>query len=138
MFSREFDIPSALKKASPMYTYNDFADELKSKLSNTWQWARDNIIKRKEYNQTYYDGKNRTKDLNVNAGDTVYIKNHKKPYKFSSLYSGPFIVDEITGPNSVVIKKGNKKLRVHKNNLKLAQNSNISSIRFSRARSLTV
>lgn len=130
MFGREFDIPSSLKKTNPMYTYNDFADELKYKLSDMWQWARDNIIKRKEYNQNYYDEKNRTKDLNVNVGDSVYIKNYNKQYKFSSLYSGPFIVDEVTGPNSVVIQKGNKKLRVHKNNLKLAQNTTALAISF--------
>lgn len=139
MFGRQFTIPSTLmKKPSPIYTYDDFADELKLKISNTWQWARENIVKRKEYNQTYYDEKNRTKDLNVSVGNSVYLKNHKKPYKFSSLYSGPFVVDEVTGPNSVVIKKGNKKFRVHKNNLKLAADTTISSIQDSRSRSFTI
>lgn len=139
MFGREFDIPSALiKKSNPMYTYDDFTDELKYKLSNTWQWARENIIKRKEYNQNYYDKRNKTKNLDISPGDSVYMKNQKKPYKFSSLYSGPFIVEEVTGPNSVVIKKGNKKFRVHKNNLKLAQNSVISSVQSSRSRSFTI
>lgn len=139
MFGREFEIPSNLtSKSIPIYTYDDFSDELKMKLSSTWKWARDNIVKKKEYNQTYYDDRNKTKNLNISSGDAVYIKNHDKPFKFSSLYSGPFIVDEVTGPNSVIIKKGNKKFRVHKNNLKIANNSNISCVEYSRSRSLTI
>lgn len=139
MFGRDFTIPSSLTtKTTPVYTYNDFSDELKIKISNTWKWARDNIVKRKEYNQSYYDEKNRTKNLEVKTGDSIYVKNQQKPFKFSSLYSGPYVVEEVTGPNSVVIKKGNKKLRVHKNNLKLAQNTNVSMLSGSRSRSATI
>lgn len=56
--------------------------------------------------------------MDLKPGDLVYIKNNKKQFKFSHLFDGPFEVDKITSENSVMVKKGNKTLRVHKNNLK--------------------
>lgn len=129
MFGREFDIPSSLTtKSNPIYTYNDFSDELRFKLASTWKWAKENIIKKKEYNRVYYDDKNKTKNLDIRAGNAVYVKNQHKQYKFFNLYTGSYIVDEITGPNSVTIKKGNKEFRVHKNNLLQYSRSRCSSI----------
>lgn len=48
MFAREFEIPgSTIKPSNATYTYNDFADEMKAKIKDTWKWAHDNIIKKR-------------------------------------------------------------------------------------------
>lgn len=133
MFGRSFDIPSNLKNDTAAgYTFDDFADECRVKLRQTWSWARENIVKKKNYNQTYYNDRNKTRSLKLEVGDAVYVKDHHRPYKFSSLYSGPFTVHEICGENSVRIKRGNKIMRVHKNNLKLSPaNQNVNCMEIS-------
>lgn len=138
MFGRDFDIPSTLlHKSNVGYTYEDFSDEFKAKLKQTWAWARDNIIKRKENNREYYNERNKTKPLELKTGDSVYLKNQVKPYKFSSLYSGPYTIDDVTGENSVIVNKGNKKVRVHKNNLKKSPaNKNVNCVRSLRSNSI--
>lgn len=136
MFGRQFDIPNSLtKNTTPSYTYDDFADEFKSKLKVVWDQARENIMKRKEYNQSYYNEKNKVKKLNVEVGDKVYIKNNKKQYKFSNLYLGPYEVEKITGENSIMVRKGNKTFRVHKNNIKLAPAKQINTFQMELIRS---
>lgn len=44
MFARHFDIPGILSKSqAPNYTFDDFADEMKAKLKDSWKWAKQNI-----------------------------------------------------------------------------------------------
>lgn len=130
MYGRDFEIPCAITKNNTInYTYDDFADELKAKVRETWKWARENVIKRKEYNKEYYDDKNKSKEMDIKPGDLVYVKNQQKNYKFSNLFLGPYVVEELTGKNSLKIRKGNKILRVHKNNIKLSPvSSSVSHI----------
>lgn len=129
MFARNIEYPNILSSNSlKTYSYEDFYDELRIKMFNTWKWAHANIIKKKEYNQKYCNNRNKVAETDIKAGDNVYIKNHLKSHKFSNLYSGLYLVDKVTGQNSVIVKKGNKTVRVHKDNLKLSSIQKIDTL----------
>lgn len=119
VYGRTVSLPrSLLGKDLPAYTYDNYANELKYNLKMSWNIARENLIKRKEQNKTYYDNYNKTKDLELKVGDSVYMLKPNKNHKFDEIYEGPYDIIELTGKNSVKIKKNNKIIRTHKNKLK--------------------
>lgn len=68
-----------------------------------------------------YDDFDNTQNLDINIGDSVFIRKQNKNHKFDTNYDGPFEVIQITGPNSVKIKnKKGKVISTHKNKLKLS------------------
>lgn len=119
VFGRQMSIPDTITRSNtPSYTYENFANELKENLKITWKLARENLIKRKQNNKKYYDKIQNTKDLNLNIDDSVLLLKQQRGHKFEQNYEGPYKIIEITGKNSVKLKKGNKIIRTHKNKLK--------------------
>lgn len=129
VYGRIMNIPeSILKNPLPAYTYDNYSDELKQNLKNSWNIAGENLNKRKEKNKTYYDNLHKTKNLDVKIGDLVLLLKPQKDHKFDHNYEGPYEIVEITGKNSVKIEKNNKIMRTHKNKIKkLNQNTNSDS-----------
>lgn len=48
----------------------------------------------------------------------VLMKNTDRKSKYDSLYLGPYEIVEITGPNTVKLRRKNKIVRAHKDHLK--------------------
>lgn len=84
----------------------------------SWQIAKENLLKKKENNNELYDQRKRTKNIELNIGDMVYVLKHEKNHKFDTPYEGPYPVVKLTGENTIMIKKNNKLVRVHKDFVK--------------------
>jgi len=65
------------------------------------------------------------KDKNCNPelkeNDLVLIKKAVKDGKFDQPYEGPYRVENILSPVTVLIKEGRKSIKIHKDLLKLAE-----------------
>lgn len=119
IFGKIMELPTSVTgKKSVTYNYNDYAQELKENLNYSWNLAREKLIERKSKNKKYFDEKNGTEDLHLNIGDKVLMKNTNKKSKYDEQYVGPYEVVEITGPNTIKIKRRNKIVRAHKDHLK--------------------
>ena len=58
VFGRKSNLPSLLTNCNdPIYTFEDYLTELKTKLQHSFNIARDRILDYKERNKTYYDKK---------------------------------------------------------------------------------
>jgi len=68
VFGRKPNIPSAFNKnPEPQYNYDNYVFDLKRLMQEAHKIARDNLIKEKESNKTYYD---RTLNVvNLHVGD---------------------------------------------------------------------
>lgn len=106
-------------KERTSYNYDDFAKELRENLRYSWDLAQKKLIERKGKNKTYFDKKNKTENLQLNIGDMVLMRNTNKKSKYDPLYVGPYEIIEITGPNTVKLKRKNKTVRAHKDQLKV-------------------
>lgn len=119
LFGRQIELPTSITKGnSPSYTYENYADELRQNLKISWQIAKENLLKKKENNKELYDQRKKTKNIELNIGDMVYVLKHKKNHKFDTPYEGPYPVVKLTGENTIMIKKNNKLVRVHKDFVK--------------------
>lgn len=107
-----------IKNDAPIYNYENYRDEVRHNLSKNWKIAHENIDNRKEINKNQYDKKSNPLDLKV--GDKVFVYNEKKEHKFGPPYDGPFTVEEILSPVTIMIKRKKKSLKVHKDKLILA------------------
>lgn len=122
VFGRVMQPPSSLLRNNvPLYNYDNFACELKSNLSKTWQLAKEQLLRKKEENKKKYDVTHKAKNLNINIGDEVFVLRPSKTHKYDAPYEGPYPVVEITGENTLRIRKNNKNMRVHKDKLKKKQ-----------------
>lgn len=125
IYGKTMPLPFAIKgKETSSYNYDDFAQELKDNLKYSWDLAQQKLIERKNKNKTYFDEKNKTKDLRLDVGDMVLMKNTDRKTKYDSLYVGPYEIVEITGPNTVKLKRKNKIVRAHKDHLKKFKDKN--------------
>lgn len=123
VFGRIMQPPSSiLRNTSPSYTYDNYLSELKTNLHKTWALAREQLLKKKESNKKQYDKTHHTKQLELKVGDEVFIKRTSKTHKYESPYDGPYPVIEITGENSIKVKRNNKIIRLHKNQVKKRSN----------------
>lgn len=119
VYGRNMSLPSTIAKATPAYTYDNYADELKINLKTSWNLARENLHKRKESNKKTYDELHHTKNLELQVGDAILVRKQVKGHKFENEYDGPFKITEITGPNSIKAKNEKGKIiRTHKNKIK--------------------
>lgn len=102
------------------YNYDDYAEELRTKLRFALERAKELIIKTKE--KRVLENKYHNKS-NLNVGDLVLIKvgNRKKNH---SPYSGPYKIVERNDVNSTIDYNGTHKI-VHNNNLKKYTSLNI-------------
>ena len=58
VFGRKSNLPSLLTNCNdPIYTFEDYLTELKTKLQHSFNIARDRVLDYKERNNTYYDKK---------------------------------------------------------------------------------
>lgn len=101
-----------------IYTYDDYAHDLRENLKYSWKLAKEKLVDRKIKNKRYFDQKHNTKNLNLQKGDMVLMKNHHRQNKYDTAYVGPYEVIELTGPNTVTLKNKNKTIRAHKDHLK--------------------
>lgn len=124
IFGKSMSLPFASGIRGSSYNYDDYASELKENLKYGWNLARESVMIRKNKNKEYFDSKNATSDLKIEIGDMVLMRNTNRKTKFDPLYVGPYEVTEVTGPNTVKLKRKNKTVRAHKDQLKKF-NSNI-------------
>ncbi len=125
-------IPSTLTQNPEFhYTYDDYYDQLKLKLNNMHQIAKEKLIHSKEQSKRKYD-----KKLNVNTfspGDLVLIRNKIiRPgisKKLQPTYHGPYKILKVFPNNTVRIQVKRKHITYHTDLLKLyvpgKQNSRI-------------
>lgn len=118
VYGRNMTLPNSISHSQPSYTYDNYCDELKNNLGIAWKSARENLIKRKQQNKILHDESHKTKNLDLAINDFVFLLKFPKNHKFDEIYEGPYQVTELTGPNSVKIKKQGKIIRCHKNKLK--------------------
>lgn len=111
--------PFQFGKNKQRNNYDDYATELKENLRFSWKLAHDKLIEQKNRNKNYFDNKNNTANLPLKIGDLVLMKNTNRKSKYDQLYVGPYEIVEISGPNTVKLKRKNKLTRAHKDQLKL-------------------
>lgn len=120
VFGKDMPLPFSIRmRESSSYNYDDYACELRENLKYGWKLARESLMDRKNKNKEYFDNKNATSDLKIEIGDRVLMRNTNRKTKYDQLYLGPYEVVEITGPNTVKVKRKNKIVRAHKDHLKL-------------------
>ena len=117
VFGNKSNIPSAFnKEPEPQYNYDNYVFDLKRIMQETHKIARENLIKKKETNKTYYDKTMNAIDLHV--GDKVLIKEHNKKNALSLNWQGPFEILLVHDNENITIQKGRREYRIHKNNVK--------------------
>lgn len=115
---RSFDLPSSV--FTPTYNYDSYTNEVKEKLRQCTDLAKKNLLKRKEYNQKQYNKNNPLNDVVIKQNDKILVLKQGKKHKLDKNYSGPFIVHEFIEPSTVVYKRGNQLVKIHKDKVKLA------------------
>lgn len=121
VFGKNMALPSSITNNSlRSYTYDDYAHEMRENLKLGWKIAREKLIARKEKNKKYYDEKNKTQNLELEVGDLVLMRDNQRKTKYSPMYTGPYEIIELTGKNSVKLRRRgkNKTFRAHKDQLK--------------------
>ena len=123
VFGRKPELPSSITSTPEFrYTYDTYLEELKFRLQNSHQLARDKLIDSKERSKKYFDKKPNVKEREFKVGEFVLLRNeaikprHSK--KLSSYYKGPYEIISIDIPQNVTLKIGKRLARVHKNRLK--------------------
>ena len=121
VFGRKSNLPSLLTTCNePVYTFEDYLTELKTRLQHSFNTARDRIVSYKERNKTYYD--KRAKPQWYEIGDSVMLQKETfvmdKSKKLQPRYDGPYEILEIQPPNCIIRYKNNKRLKVHFNRIK--------------------
>lgn len=112
-------VPHTLSRTpSACYNYDDYAIELKQKLQESHRIVRDTIIVSKEKAKERYDDKNC--QIEVNVGDKVWIRNHNQKGKLGQKWLGPYQVLRLHDNENIVIQRGRKEVRLHKNEIKIA------------------
>lgn len=122
VFGNAFEIPCEITaRKIPIYNYDNYANELRHKLKTMHDLARENIVKRKEENKYYYDGRAKTSTLELKPNDLVLLLKPKKDFKFEQPYEGPYRVEKILSQVTVLIRKGKKSIKIHMDRIKLAK-----------------
>lgn len=111
------EIPTNLKrKPEPNYSFDDYHNELKSKLQISFRLAKNNLLKAKQTSKDYHD--RAINPLSLKVGDKVLIKNHARTSKLSNIWKGPFEVTNVHNDLNISINQGGKIKRIHINNAK--------------------
>lgn len=119
LFGFRIQLPDKITKSiDPLYNYDNYAEDLRFNLAKYWALAKINIDKRKQANKDQRDSN--SNPISLSPGDQVLMIKPFKTHKYDSPYDGPFTVEEIVSPVTIVIKKGNKLIKVHADKLKLA------------------
>lgn len=116
VYGRPALIPSAVRKEpEPVYSYDDYIHELKARLRLAHAVARERLIKQKHITKQRYDQKIR--DINLQLGDDVWLRNDMRKNKQDPLWLGPYKVVELNSPVNTTIQIRNRMVRVHNNRL---------------------
>lgn len=115
-------LPSEItNKVIPVYNYENYAHELRQKLKSCHDLAYENLLKSKECNKKYYDLHQDKNPLKLNKNDLVLILKTTKKHKYESPYEGPYRVESILSPVTVIVRKGTKSVKIHIDRLKVVQ-----------------
>ncbi|KAL4082884.1 hypothetical protein QTP88_029538 [Uroleucon formosanum] len=77
VFVTKPNIPSAFNKnPEPQYNYDNYVFDLKRMMQEAHKIAKDNLIKKKETNKTYYD--KTINSIDIHVGDKVLLKEQNK------------------------------------------------------------
>ncbi|KAL4084027.1 hypothetical protein QTP88_029343 [Uroleucon formosanum] len=118
VFGTKLNIPSAFNKnPEPQYNYDNYIFDLKRMMQEVYKIARDNLIKKKETNKTYYD--KTINSIDIHVGDKVLLKEQNKKNSLSQHWTGPYEVMEVYDNENITINKNRKVYRIHKNNVKI-------------------
>lgn len=112
-------IPTAiLNDQTTNYNYESYANEVKNKLKQCHELARENLVKRKNSNKTQYD-RTHSNEIKLKKNDLVLVLKNKKQHKFDDPYEGPYRVNRMLSAVTVQLKKGKKFIKVHLNKIKV-------------------
>lgn len=103
----------------PVYNYENYRDELRRQLYEAQDIAKKQINKRKEENKRQYD--KHCNPIDLEEGDLVLIRKEVKNGKYDYPFEDPYTVEKIISDTNVLIKRGNKIIRIHKNTLRKAE-----------------
>lgn len=118
MFGRKINVPTSMTKPpEPRYNYEDYHFELKQKLQETHQIARDRLIAQKIRSKEVYDSSEN--QISVHVGDRVLMKDNARKRKLSPKWTGPYEVIELRSNENVTLQKGRRRATVHKNMIRL-------------------
>lgn len=122
LFGRKPNIPGILQKDPPeiRYNYDNYVQELQSRLQSCYEIARSNLQAKKERSKEYYD-RNTNVPLFV-VGEKVLLHDEKvrrgRSAKLSQPWIGPYEIIFVDGVNITLRLPRNKTLKVHANRLK--------------------
>lgn len=104
-------------QVDPVYNMDEFAEEAKFELQTAHCEAKKIIDKIKIRNKENYDEKAKPIKLKINDK----VKMVKEPYdKHNKIYSGPYVVKDITQANVTIFdEKTNKTKTIHKNRIRI-------------------
>lgn len=72
-------------------------------------------------NKVNYDKNRDEKRLQLKVNDLVIILKAKKAFKFEEAYEGPYRVEKILSPVSILVRKETRSMKVHIDRVKLAK-----------------
>lgn len=82
VYGYPIEVPHSLSRTpQPCYNYEDYTNELRQKLQESFALARDRLIIKKNKSKTRYDEKQY--ELIVNVGDKVLLKDHNHTGKLN-------------------------------------------------------
>lgn len=120
IFGYKLTLPTNLRKTpDPVYTYDNYLQELRYKLQLAHSRAREHMLDAKDSNKLYYDLK--ADHVQYKVGDKVLLKNEQRKTKLHNPFIGPYEVTEIVSDVNIRIKIKKKTKIVHINRTKLFQ-----------------
>ncbi|KAG5869808.1 hypothetical protein JTB14_037543 [Gonioctena quinquepunctata] len=121
LYGHKANLPTSLTKSSELlYSYDDYYNELKSRMQHSHEIAGETILKHKDIAKTYYD-KN-SNPSRISEGDKVLLKNEhtlRKIKETEAQFMGPYEVISIDSDTNCTIIIKRKPTKVHFNRLKL-------------------
>lgn len=99
------------------YNYDNYANEIRSRLQHSYQLARKNILHSKQISKKYYD--KGSKEVIFQVGDLVLVRNETANNKFSPIWLGPYHVEKINSAENTTVKVGSRSKIIHNNRLRL-------------------
>jgi hypothetical protein len=108
-------VPGKLQQPpQPLYNFDDVVLEIKRKMQNCQQLAKERLVKFKEAQGQ----KVKSNEYNFNTNDLVLLRIETRQ-KLEPSWKGPFEIQEMKKPNAIIQELGKRKKReVHINRLK--------------------
>jgi hypothetical protein len=115
LFGRTANIPGRLQRQpQPLYNFDDVVKDIKYKMQNCQQVARERLIKFKESQKE----KVKSYDYEFKENDLALLRVENRQ-KLDPLWKGPFEIKKLKGSNAVIQEVGKRKHQeVHINRLK--------------------